>query len=131
MIITGEPTTWAGPPFCRVNTTLYLHSSYTTPTMAVRAGARPAAIPPLEEKPSGDMFSRRRSAHRIFPIPRTADSTLYKLVQFPDRWRRSRSTRIIWYRISSLNRVAGWKLLNGSFYNFLEYCPSAHRWIFF
>jgi len=57
MIITGEPMTWAGPPFCRVNTTLYLlltQSCYTTLTTLVRAGAWPAGISPLEEKPSGD-----------------------------------------------------------------------------
>lgn len=58
-IITGEPKTWAGPPFCPVNTTLYLlvttyTDCYTTPTILVRAGARPAGTPPLEEKPSGD-----------------------------------------------------------------------------
>jgi len=98
MIITGEPTTWAGPPFCRVNTTLYLHSSYTTPTIAVRAGARPAAIPPLEEKP---YIFPKTAARRIFPISRTADWIFYKLIQFHDRWLRSRSIKI-WYR-SSLN----------------------------
>jgi len=78
-IITGEPTTRAGPPFCRVNTTLYLHS-YTTPTIISACGHLAVGEwgyhlwrKNFLEVFSGDSIIYGPPIHRIFPISRATD----------------------------------------------------------